>query len=537
MAEKSRISGSMMLRVAAMTVALSAANTYAAVWDGNGNSNASGDWDAGGATPGQNWDTDSLPVTADTVTLPSVTAGGTRTITQNISGGTTIDTLIMEQSDPLYTNKLSLSGDLSLNKLNSASGSGSAFKVNLSGGATAANAQVDLNGNSIVILSPANNTGAGTNLDATFNFNATGSKIRTTTAHTGHFSLSIGGVVNVTEDGSIERSSSSGTGNASFTFGSASSLNLAADKTFSFLVGNVSGSGRSNSVTNNGLFDVQSGATLSIRVASTSATGTDGNARLTIGSTGSISQAGAIELKDRATTGALQQFINNGVWTISGTSATVKALNSSSTVFHVPTFDNNATGVLRGSGASNTLEFNEDNTGDTPRMTITNNGTIAPGAGSAGSLLTSVGTLRLRDINVTSGTTGKMVIDLGGASTGEFDRLLLETGATDPAGAGTLDLAATGDTLQLNLVNSFAPNAAFNLNLITAGAVNGEFDTVKLDASTFTANTLVNPEGTYTLSYTPTAVNLSFTPVPEPVSISLLGAAGVGLLARRRRPN
>lgn len=497
-----------------------------AIWDGNGDSNASGNW-----STQVNWDTDLVPGAADTATLPAVTSGGTRTVAQDILAGTAIDTLILEQDNADHVNKLSLSGDLTLNRASSSALS-SAMQVDLSGGATTAHVVVDLNGHEIVIASPINNTGAGTRLDATLNFNSAGSAVRTPSS--GHTAYSIGGVMNVTADGALSKAS--GTGNFFQVFESGSALNIDG-AVFSIVAGNVGSStqNRGVHVTNNGAFDIKADGVLSIRVTST-ATTARANARLNVGATGTVAHAGTIELKDKPHVDSTQELNNGGLWSIAGGSAVVKRLNSSPSVFHMPVFTNEAAGVLTGSGASDALEFDEEAGPVTPnRMSLINDGTLAPGAGSGGVGLASVGTLSLRDIELTLGATGVVKLDFGGSGAGEFDRVVLETGVNTPVGAGNLDLSAIGDTLELSSVNGFAPAGAFSVALLSAGSVVGEFDNVTLDAAAFTANSLVVPEGTYTVSYTSTTVDLSFVPIPEPGAMGALSAMALRVLARRRR--
>jgi hypothetical protein len=120
-----------------------------------------------------------------------------------------------------------------------------------------------------------------------------------------------------------------------------------------------------------------------------------------------------------------------------------------------------------------------------------------------------VGTLRLKDIDLTMGSTGKVVLDLGGSDAGQYDQLLLQAGATDPAGSGAFDLSA-GGTLQLYTVNGFTPAESFSVTLISAGSVTGQFSTVRLDGDTFVDNVLVLPGGIlFSVDYTADAVQLN----------------------------
>ncbi len=258
--------------------------------------------------------------------------------------------------------------------------------------------------------------------------------------------------------------------------------------------------------------------------------------------TGVVSQAGTVAFRahrDSAAAPATPGITinNNGGWTVSGTGAVIRRLTTSDEAAYIaiPAFNNSSTGTLRGNSASDALEFNEEVADGTRRMTITNNGIIAPGAGTSGGGVTSVGVLNLRDINLTTGATGKINMDFGGSTAGQYDQINLQTGLTDPTGAGALDLSAVGDILNLFSVNSFAPSSAFTVSLLTAGSVTSTFDNITLNAAAFTLNQLVVAEGTYEVLYDSDSVDLTFTPIPEPTSLTLLALGAVTFLGYHRR--
>jgi hypothetical protein len=240
---------------------------------------------------------------------------------------------------------------------------------------------------------------------------------------------------------------------------------------------------------------------------------------------------------------------NTGTWRLTGTVANpagfqrlAVALDTASTGYlAVPVLNNNTNGVLVGNvgnGGENVVEFDEA-VDSNSRMLINNNATIAPGAVSAVTTdLSSVGTMTLRDIDVTMSATGKLNIDVGGTTSGQYDVLNLANGLTDGAGAGTLDLSATGDTLNVRLVNtnSFTPPpGGFSIPILTYGSRTGAFDllTVNGDASQ-NAATYNDGTGTYSVEYNANGANLVYA-VPEPTSLAMLALGGLALLRRSRR--
>ena len=530
--------------VAACGAVLGSAGTLraAGTWDGGtpASPNTGGNWSAV-----SNWDDDALPGTSSAVVFGSVTESSTRTVTQDITAGTTIGSLVIQQSGSTGINKLSLSGNLTLSDSSASNtvvdNSASAFRVTLSGGAATNQAQLDLNGYSVAFP-----TGTGGNVAGQIKFNSASSAIRYTS--TGHSTFNVFGPLNATADGFLGRdTTTNATGNFTAALMTGSSLSVSNSAVFQVGVKGRGSQTRSLAFTNAGAISVASGSTLreawdlttSLSSASALSVG------LTIQAAGSMSQGGQLALRafqGSGATGATMSVTNSGTWTIDGASATIKRFttgtNSGTPAVIMPSFTVSGTGIFKGNSASDALEFDEEVADGTRRMTVTSNGTIAPGAGSAGAALTSVGSLTLKDINLTVGaTTGAVVMDIAGTAAGQYDELVLATGLTGPAGAGMLDLSAAGDTLDLRKVNGFVnPGTTTTFNLISAGSVTGQFDVVKLGGTAFTANSLVvDGVGTYNLQYTPTAVTLSFTSVPEPASVGLIGLAGLGTLARRRR--
>jgi len=497
-------------------------------WDGNGDANNSGNWN-----DAVNWDTDTVPTSTENATLGSVTSG-TRTVTVDVA--TTVNRIIFDQDNADGINKLSLSGSLTLNRTN-ASLTNAIWTVNLSGGATVANVVTDLNGYRIIVANANNSNVPSIYLAGTVNLNAEGSGVGRSAG--GWFGIAVNGIVNVTANGSFYRTGTQ-TAGMPVLFNAGSQVNVL-DSVFTIYSEGNPTSGRGLHITNNGSVTINAGATLSHQLTSNTTSTTGGEVSFTVNSVGSVLQAGTYEMKalhGNTTYTPNATITNNGTWTVDGAGAVIRRLDTGdATKFIMPAFNIAAAGTLRGNSTSDTLEFNEQTADGTRRMMLTNNGTIAPGAGSQGAGLASIGNLILRDIDVTMGShaNATVALDIGGAAIGQFDRLTLANGTTAGAGAGTLALDGNG-TLQMYKVNGFDPGTTpFSITLIQAGSISGQFATVKLDSDTFTANELDVGGGLkYTLTYNSDSVVLSYIPEPGTVGL-LLGGFALALIRRRMR--
>lgn len=501
------------------------------------NGNTGGDWSLD-----SNWIGGVKPGATDEAVLPSVTDASTRIVTQDTAAGETISSLRFEQDGATGVNRLDLSGNISFTKA-SREGATSAYLVDLTNAATKDQVVLNLNGHAILFTggNPSGATGGGT-IDGTVNFNATGSAILRTSV-SGHNIFNIPGIMIVTADGRFGRDTggTSNTGNFTVNYQTGSELNISNNSTFSIEVADRRAQNRNYTLNNSGQIDLAGGSTLELAVNSTNG-GSTNSMNVTFNNTanGTMLHSGAVALKPHKNASELTVFssINqDGIWTVAGENASIRRLTTAQdgSFIAIPEFLLRDGGVLTGSGASDGMEFNEE-VFTNSRMTITNDGLITPGDGTSGAGLASVGMLTFRDINLTSGATGGIVnMDFGGVGAGEYDQIILATGLTDPAGAGTLDLSASGDTLNLFSVNGFTPSSGFTVSLFQAGSIVGSFDSVTLDSVGFTGNQLDVTEGTYILSYSATSVDLAFAPIPEPGTYALLVAALASFVVWRRR--
>lgn len=514
-------------------------------WVGDGSPDTSGEW-----SNAANWSLD-VPTSLDDVILPAVTTG-TRTVTQDIAEGTTIGSLTLRQAGIDGTNKLSLDGDLFF--ADASRETNSAFRVELSSGALVNNVQVDLNGFDLVFTVSANGSTTGASLGGTINFNSDGSRVLTTP--TGHTTFYVVGVINATADGFLGRDSGSAqtTGNANFTVQAGGQINVSNGAVFHVGVIGRLGQDRSAGLHNNGSINVASDSTLRVALDNVGGATTSGNVySLSLNN----NSAGVITLEGNLSMRPYQGMVgvnpvplainNNGTWIVSGTSATFTREDTSTQptgtpAVIVPTFVVAATGSLRGSSASDAFEYDEQ-TPSGNRVTIVNDGQVSPGAGAG-----NIGSLALRDFNLTFGETGQLNIDVGGTGSGQFDRLLLETGATAGTGAGVLDLSAAGDRLNVTLVNGFIPgDQPFSIEIATYGSVilnddmsNGPvgFDLLSINGMDPTGPVFYTEnDAMYSLSYGESSLMLNYTPasVPEPSVVGVGILAAGGLLRRRRR--
>jgi hypothetical protein len=229
--------------------------------------------------------------------------------------------------------------------------------------------------------------------------------------------------------------------------------------------------GGSNTVTNSGTMAVTSGAgTISVE------------RRATLANTGTL----------RVDTGAQLTLAGDGRFTHAGGSLLVNGTLVSSTALE-----------LQGGSVSGAGTIAAD---------LVNSGQINPG--------NSPGILTV-DGDYTQEDDGILTIQIGGLLAGlEFDQLQVTRNALL---AGTLDI---------DLIDGFAPLADAAFDILLANAVNGSFSILDLPT---TAN------GSWDVAYLGNLVRLTFdfdetggNQVPEPTGLALL-LAGIGLLGAQRR--
>ncbi len=138
-------------------------------------------------------------------------------------------------------------------------------------------------------------------------------------------------------------------------------------------------------------------------------------------------------------------------------------------------------------------------------------GSIEPGA--------SLGTLNVTG-DVSFGQDSKLVIEIGGSSLTQFDRLLIGQSASLDGG------------LELRLDAGFVPSTGDSFSILTAdGGLNGVFTNAPTDGSILQT---VDGRGAFRVNYTGTAVILT-AGIPEPTSFALLACGAFSVAFRKRK--
>jgi hypothetical protein len=303
-------------------------------------------------------------------------------------------------------------------------------------------------------------------------------------------------------------------------------------------------------VTNNGIFEADSGATLDIEnslknysssthvltggtynaesgiiqlgpLGSSGGEITTNDANIFLsGSTGEIEdKAGLNALSALATnesgasfaTGSGQEFTTTANFGNSGT-VTIGGGSSFSDTHTSSTFNNQSGGELQGTG---TVVVN----------TLFNYGTVTPGS-SAG----SAGTLSITG-NFTQESTGTLQIEIGGTSAGQYGQLDI---------SGTANLAGT---LAVNLINGFTLAMGDKFNILNAGTDPGDFGSFTFDGLGCTSGLgdTWHCAGMGSLYFQevflPGGQQMDLDVVPEPGSLMLFGSGLVaaGWFALRRK--
>ncbi len=466
-------------------------------WDGNGNADASGDW-----LTDANWAGDVAPsTTAITAGLVNVTSG-TRTISINNGEAVTAKNLLFTQSTAGATNLLAIAsgGTLTL-------AGGQAWAA-----PTAGTSRVELGG---IIDFTGFLSSVTVNTDLTFT--DAGAVFRASSSST-NAPFTFGGNVNVDAGAGVARIAYTGSTSSrtlSATFESALNINSGTLEIFTTV---VSLNAVAASATTQGATHSAAGAELRLSTDS-AGFGSSGTA---LANSGTLTQAGKITTNGRGNNaGATNTLTNSGAWKVDGLAAVIEKATNNNALD--PTFVNTAIGVFSGASSADRIDFDHLQTAGT-NLAFTNSGVIAAGDGTGGSGLASVGTLTLVDFAITNTATASFAFDLGGAGAGQFDVIILESGSLD----------FTDATLDIQLVNGFAPGASFDLDIFSTDAPGSVTGTL----AGLTVNGVENSDYTFTYDNVTGVGTLSFagTAIPEPSAFALLaGLATLGLTLARRR--
>lgn len=479
-------------------------------WDGGfvGGANNSGNW-----TDATNWSTDAVPLspanTSDDVKFLDVTGGATRIVSINSGENVTAKTINFTQTTAGSSNILSIASGGTLN-LNS---------KQTWNAASAGTARVDLGGT--ISFIPGYDGGVVTvNTDLTFtnagaNFTRGGGPVTAT--------FDFNGTVNVNAGAGTAQISdtTAAGGKITSTFGASSHL-LINSGTLEYATTGYSGA--TVTVTLNGTTTLASGTELKLTTDSANNTGFGSSGvLLTNTSTGTLSQAGTITTNGRGS-GGTSTLTNSGLWKVNGLSAVIQKTNRSGAAN--PTFVNSTSAVFTGTTSSDKIDYNHLQTPGTD-LALTNSGIIAPGNGSGGTGLTSVGRLTLVDFAITNSiTTSSLTFDIGGGSSGQFDVLELQSSSMNLNNA----------TLAINLVNGFTPGASGSWDILisdTPASISGSFFSI-------TVNGGVNTDYSFAYNSTTGIGTLLYTAaIPEPAAQAAVAGAMIAVFAcgRRRRSN
>lgn len=281
--------------------------------------------------------------------------------------------------------------------------------------------------------------------------------------------------------------------------------------------------GNAVSVTNftSNSLNIRNGGTLLLQ----SLINTNANGNVSLTNSGNLTHSGTLQMRG-AFNGTRSITTNaGGTYQVSGTNAIIEALprfavsdtgNVANTTFTVA-------GMLIGSTSTDKLTY-INSTGNAARSTVTiavTDGEIAPGNGSNGAGISSVGKLELANFNVTTSGAAKLTFDIGGTTASNlFDSISL-TGS-----GGIFTLAGSNDTLDIWIVNGFTDLAPQTYLIVGANSRAGTFDTLLYNGAALTNQ--------YTVNYLSNGIEITLAAViPEPSSSALL-LIGMGVLAAIR---
>ncbi len=469
-----------------------------------------------------NWDTDTVPTAGDTAIFENI--GVDRTTVVDASFVSPIDQLNINNSTITASERIELATGLTISDNNGIQYGSTISDVGMF--------ELDLNGNTLTLDSQAAPTTY--NLFGTYIFDTASSRINSSLrggtgsddAPTFNFGdgTNLSSVI-VTADGTISHNSNNGTDDARtttfFSFGEGSTVDISNASTLTLLKSTRVDQGNPTFVVNNsGTFDIASGSSLSVRFDNRKG-GDNKRTEFRNLATGIVNQSGDVtgEPDEKGDT----NFNNSGTWIINGNAATITGDPNSTGQGDLGNvaFNNQAGGVLRGAGSSDSVSYNPNSDADhiNQILTITTQGTISAGAGHNGSGTASVGTLGLSDINIDASTSANTFqFDL--ANTSNFDIIDLNI--------GSLDLGSGVSILDVYFVDGFAPTDGNSFEIFANSSITGEFSTINLFNGTGDAADSNN------WSFDNSNGVLSFNVIPEPSS-TLLILASLGLLIGRRR--
>lgn len=483
-----------------------------------------------------NWTPEPPSADTNSAVLPSVTQG-TRVIALDAPELEYIYSLCIYQDGASGTNILNFAQNLALTKAGRANAAensaASSLYIIRSNGAKHDQIVLNMNGCYITIMNSSGASETGLNIAGTVNMNADGSSLRST--FNGHAAFNIFGIVNVTAQGSIIRINGA-TGLYTTTVISGGLLNIENNGLLHIgVIGSYTYSTRSVNVNNSGGILIANNGEL--RLGYEQNPGGSGDVFFSNLAPGKISHAGTISMRPVYTVAfsKIAQISNTGEYTLSGATAKLMRLPPSVNYTNITStiFLNNKNAIFHGATSEDILEFDEEvdeqRVSGFRRLQFTNDGIIEPGAGTAGAALTTIGALRLRDTDLYMSTNAIVRLDLAGAAEGEYDRLIIEAGATDPAGDGVLDFTLNGTTDAIGTLELAFSETAFErsmrkLPLITAGSIDGAFAKATLNGQEFddAGHIEIPAIGFAQLDYTDTAVTISTTLFRELPSILII---------------
>lgn len=253
--------------------------------------------------------------------------------------------------------------------------------------------------------------------------------------------------------------------------------------------------------------DLRSGATLALITNDNGSNHRFYNRDAKVSNAGRMSMAGRLLLQSNH--GGAVMIDNSGVLSVDSASAVFERLPSSTGpgAFYKASENsaqvmNRADAVMQGNGILTYV--NSTGTEEMQSLQVINLGTLAPGNGTSGRGLESVGRLELRHANVSFGAVAKpkqppipgggmLCIDIGGpaSNAAAFDTL--------SASGKLVFIEGAGNVLNIVPVNGQTPHGTYRI--VAAGQVSGKFDRLLYNGAA---------EAPYTVTYGADAIDVVF---------------------------